>query len=147
MENGWNLYLCGNGGMKFCYVDLFVLDLDDEILIKYIDCFLMFYIKIVDCLQWILVWMDNLEGGLDYLCDVVMNDLLGIGDELEVQMVYLVDMYQCEWKIIVENFQKLKCFNYFVNIDEKDSNVVFVKECGQICFVINEEKLIKIVVV
>ncbi len=42
-ENGWNLYVCGNGGMKPRHADLFATGLDDETLVKYIDRLLMFY--------------------------------------------------------------------------------------------------------
>lgn len=146
-EKGWNLYLCGNGGMKPRHADLFASDIDDETLIKYIDRFLMFYIKTADRLQRTSVWMDNLEGGLDYLKDVVINDSLGIGEELEAQMDHLVDTYQCEWKTTVENPEKLKRFRHFVNTDDKDSNVVFVKERGQIRPATLEEKRIKSVAV
>lgn len=146
-EKGWNLYLCGNGGMKPRHADLFASDLDDETLIKYIDRFLMFYIKTADRLQRTSVWMDNLEGGLKYLQDVVINDSLGIGAELEQQMQSLVDTYQCEWKTTVENPEKLKRFRHFINSDEKDSNVVFVKERGQIRPATLEEKRIETVAV
>lgn len=50
IEKGWNLYVCGNGGMKLCYVELFVFDFDCVMLVCYIDCFLMFYVCMVDCL-------------------------------------------------------------------------------------------------
>ena len=85
-EKGWNLYVCGNGGMKPRHADLFATDLDDNTLIQYIDRVLMFYIKTADRLQRTSVWMDNLEGGLDYLKQVVIEDSLGIGNELEAQM-------------------------------------------------------------
>jgi len=71
-EQGWNLYVCGNGGMKPRHADLFATDLDTETLIKYIDRVLMFYVKTADRLQRTSVWMDNLEGGLAYLQDVVL---------------------------------------------------------------------------
>ena len=132
-ENGWNLYLCGNGGMKPRHGDLFATDLDDETLIKYIDRFLMFYIRTADRLQRTSVWMDNLEGGLDYLKEVVIDDKLGICAELEQQMERVVDTYQCEWKTTIEDPEKLKRFRQFVNApDAEDSNVLFVEERGQI---------------
>ena len=146
-EKGWNLYLCGNGGMKPRHADLFASDLDDETLLKYIDRFYMFYVKTADRLQRTSVWMDNLEGGLDYLRDVVINDSLGIADELEAQMNHLVDTYQCEWKTTIEDPEKMKRFRHFVNSDEKDSNVVFVKERGQIRPARDEEKRIETVAV
>jgi len=132
-ENGWNLYLCGNGGMKPRHGDLFATDLDDETLIKYIDRFLMFYVRTADRLQRTSVWMDNLEGGLDYLREVVIDDKLGICAELEEQMERVVDTYQCEWKTTIEDPEKLKRFRQFVNApDAEDTNVIFVEERGQI---------------
>jgi nitrite reductase (NADH) large subunit len=140
-ENGWNLYLCGNGGMKPRHADLFATDLDTETLIKYIDRFLMFYIKTADRLQRTSVWMDNLEGGLDYLREVVIEDSLGIAEELETQMQSVVDTYQCEWKTTVDDETKLRRFRQFVNSTEEDSNVVFVEERGQIRPASEDEKV------
>lgn len=131
-ENGWNLYLCGNGGMKPRHGDLFATDLDKETLIKYIDRFLMFYVKTGKRLQRTSVWMENLEGGLDYLRKVVMEDYLGVADELEAQMALVVGTYECEWKRTVEDPEALKRFRTFVNSDETDNNIVFVEERGQI---------------
>ncbi len=131
-ENGWNLYVAGNGGMKPRHADLFATDLDDETLIKYVDRFLMFYIRTADRLQRTARWLENLEGGLDYLKEVVIEDKLGIGEELEAQMQMLVDTYECEWKKTIENPEKLKRFRHFVNSESNDSNVVFVQERGQI---------------
>lgn len=130
-ENGWNLYLCGNGGMKPRHADLFATDLDDETLIKYIDRFLMFYIKTADRLQRTSVWMENLEGGLDYLREVIIEDKLGIAEELEQQMAHVVGTYQCEWKTTINDEEKLKRFRQFVNSKAEDSAVVFVEERGQ----------------
>ncbi len=132
-ENGWNLYLCGNGGMKPRHADLFATDLDDQTLIKYIDRFLMFYVRTADRLQRTSVWMDNLEGGLEYLREVIVDDKLGICAELEAQMQLVVDTYQCEWKTTVDSPEKLKRFRQFVNApDAVDDNVIFVEERGQI---------------
>ena len=131
-ENGWNLYVCGNGGMKPRHTDLLAQDLDKETLVKYIDRFLMFYVKTADRLQRTSVWMDNLEGGLDYLKEVVLEDKLGLAEELETQMEAVVGTYQCEWKTTIESPEKLKRFQHFINADDKDDNVKFVKERGQI---------------
>ncbi|MEA3300189.1 MAG: nitrite reductase large subunit NirB [Pseudomonadota bacterium] len=132
-ENGWNLYLCGNGGMKPRHADLFATDLDDDTLIRYIDRFLMFYVRTADRLQRTSVWLENLEGGLDYLREVIIDDKLGICAELETQMNAIVGTYQCEWKTTLEDPEKLKRFRTFVNApEEKDSNVMFVEERGQI---------------
>lgn len=131
-ENGWNLYVCGNGGMKPRHADLLATDLNDEQLIKAIDRFLIFYIRTADRLQRTSVWMDNLEGGLDYVKQVVLEDSLGIGDELEAQMQELVDRFECEWKKTLEDPVRLSKFSHFVNEEQPDSNVVFVQERGQI---------------
>ena len=140
-EQGWNLYVCGNGGMKPRHADLFATDLDTETLIKYIDRVLMFYVKTADRLQRTSVWMDNLEGGLSYLQDVVINDALGINDELESQMNAVVDAYQCEWKTTLENEEARKRFRQFVNSSESDSNIQFVSERGQVRPATEKEKL------
>lgn len=131
-EHGWNLYVCGNGGMRPRHADLLATELDDETLIKYIDRFLMFYIRTADKLQRTSVWLESLEGGLDYLKEVVCEDSLGLGEELEAQMQLVVDNYQCEWKTSIENPEKLKTFKPFINSEEKDSSIVFVREREQI---------------
>ena len=131
-EKGWNLYVCGNGGMRPRHADLFASDLTDEQLIKTIDRFLMFYIKTADRLQRTSVWLENLEGGLDYLKDVILNDSLGMGDELEAQMQHVIETYQCEWKSTIEDPQAVKRFNHFINeTDEADDNLAYVRERGQ----------------
>ena len=140
-ENGWNLFVCGNGGMKPRHADLFATDLDDETLIKYIDRFLMFYVRTADRLQRTSVWMDNLEGGLDYLKQVVIEDSLGIAAELEEQMNNIVGTYQCEWKTTIEDPERMKRFVQFVNTDEEDEQIVFVQERGQPRPATEEERL------
>ena len=139
-ERGWNLYVCGNGGMKPRHAELLAGDLDDATLIRYIDRFFMFYIKTADRLQRTSVWRDNLEGGLDYLKQVIVEDSLGIATELEAQMRQVIDTYQCEWKTTVETPEKRTRFTTFINSDAGDSNVVFVRERGQIRPATREEK-------
>ncbi|MFT6269992.1 MAG: nitrite reductase (NADH) large subunit [Alphaproteobacteria bacterium] len=131
-ENGWNLYVCGNGGMKPRHGDLFATDLDTPTLVKYIDLILSFYVKTADRLQRTSVWMDNMEGGLAYLQNVIIDDALGINDTLEAQMKQVIDTYQCEWKTTLENPESRKRFRQFVNSKASDDNVIFVQERGQI---------------
>jgi nitrite reductase (NADH) large subunit len=140
-ENGWNLYVCGNGGMKPRHGDLIASDLDKETLIKYIDRVLMFYVRTADRLQRTSVWMENLEGGLDYLREVAMEDKLGICADLEAEMQHVIDVYQCEWKTTIESPEKMKRFRTFVNSEEKDNNVVFVEERDQIRPATEDEKI------
>ncbi|MBL4620955.1 MAG: nitrite reductase large subunit [Immundisolibacteraceae bacterium] len=139
-ENGWNLYVCGNGGMRPRHGDLFATDLDKATLIQYIDRLLMFYVSNADRLQRTSVWMENLEGGLDYLRSVVIDDRLGINAELELQMQAVIDSYACEWKAAVEDPESVKRFSHFVNSDKGDSNVVFVRERDQIRPAVDAEK-------
>jgi nitrite reductase (NADH) large subunit len=131
-EKGWNLYVCGNGGMKPRHAELLASDLSKQDLIRYIDRFLMFYIRTADRLQRTSVWRDNLEGGLDYLKDVVIGDKLGLAAELESAMQHVVDTYACEWKNAVTDPETRKRFRQFVNSDKRDPHVVFVEERGQI---------------
>ncbi|MBU2884547.1 nitrite reductase large subunit NirB [Gilvimarinus agarilyticus] len=130
-ENGWNLYVCGNGGMRPRHADLFATDLDDETLVKYIDRVMMFYIRTADRLQRTSVWLENLEGGLDYLRDVVINDKLSIAQELEDNMTSNIGKYQCEWKTTIESPEKLKRFRHFINSEKQDENLAYVVERDQ----------------
>ncbi len=139
-ENGWNLFVCGNGGMKPRHADLFATDLTKEEVFKYIDRLLMFYIKTADRLQRTATWMDNMEGGLSYLQDVVINDSLGMGNELETQMQALQATYKCDWKTAIENPKFIKRFHSFVNVDTP-AEQLFVQERGQIRPATESEKL------
>ena len=130
-EKGWNLYVCGNGGMKPRHAELLASDLDKTTLIRYIDRFLMFYIRTAERLQRTSVWRDNLEGGLEYLKQVVCEDRLGIAAELEADMRRVVDTYECEWKKTISDPQAMRRFRHFINSDQPDSRVVFVDERGQ----------------
>jgi nitrite reductase (NADH) large subunit len=130
-ENGWNLYVCGNGGMKPQHAVLLASDLDKETLIKYLDRFLVFYIRTADRLERTATWFNKLEGGLDYLKEVIIDDSLGICADLEAQMEHLVETYQCEWKTTIESPEKMKRFRHFINSDSIDSNLAYVEERGQ----------------
>ena len=131
-EGGWNLYVSGNGGMKPRHADLLARDLDTPTLIRYIDRYLMFYIRTADRLQRTSTWLENLEGGIEYVRKVVCEDSLGIGAELEADMARVIANYACEWKVAIEDPQTLKRFRHFVNAEGTDQNVVFVEERGQI---------------
>ncbi|MGQ8774061.1 nitrite reductase large subunit NirB [Serratia sp. NA_112.1] len=130
-DKGWNLYLCGNGGMKPRHADLFASDLDTATLIRTVDRFLMFYIRTADRLQRTSTWMDNLEGGLDYLREVVLQDSLGIGSELDAEMETVVSHYQCEWQTTLASPDRLKLFRPFVNSEQPDEAIVWQAERGQ----------------
>jgi len=131
-DKGWNLYVAGNGGMKPRHAELIASDLTKPQLLQLIDRFLMFYVRTADRLQRTSTWRENLEGGLDYLKDVLINDSLGLAAELEAQMQAVVDSYQCEWKTAVTTPEVRQRFRSFVNSDRPDEQIVFVQERGQI---------------
>jgi nitrite reductase (NADH) large subunit len=117
-EKGWNLFVCGNGGMRPRHGDLFATDLSTEQLVQYIDRILMFYTKTAARLQRTSVWMESLAGGLEYLQSVVIDDALGVNHELERQMDKVVASYQCEWKTSLEDDVFLQRFSEFVNPED-----------------------------
>jgi nitrite reductase (NADH) large subunit len=131
-DKGWNLYVCGNGGMKPRHAELLASDLTQDALVQLIDRFLMFYVRTADRLQRTSTWRDNLEGGLAYLQDVVVGDSLGLAAELEAQMAQVVATYQCEWKTAVTDPAVRQRFRSFVNSAQPDEHIVFVQERGQI---------------
>ena len=130
-ESGWNLYLCGNGGMRPQHAVLFAEDLDTATLIRYLDRFLMFYIRTADRLERTATWFRKLDGGIDYLRRVVINDELGICADLEADMARHVASYECEWKATLNDPDRMALFRSFVNTDALDSSIVFVRERGQ----------------
>ncbi len=130
-EKGYNLYLCGNGGMKPQHAQLFATDLDEATLLKYIDRFLMFYVRTADRLQRTAGWLNNLEGGLDYLKSVIIDDALGICAELEAEMAHVIETYACEWKAALEDRETMRQFRAFVNSDAPDPSVLNVPERAQ----------------
>jgi len=130
-DKGWNLYVCGNGGMRPRHAELFATDLDDDTLVRLIDRVLMFYIRTADKLQRTSVWRENLEGGLAYLKQVILDDSLGLATELEAQMQHVVDHYECEWANALNDPEKLKRFRTFVNDHRADPDVHFVREREQ----------------
>ncbi|GAB3505390.1 nitrite reductase large subunit NirB [Amycolatopsis cihanbeyliensis] len=114
-ENGWNLYVGGNGGMLPRHAELLVSDVDDEKLIRIIDRFLMFYVRTADRLQRTASWIEELEGGLDHLRAVIVDDSLGICEDLEAAMAKHVENYTDEWRGVLEDPEKLERFASFVN--------------------------------
>ncbi len=114
-EKGWNLYVCGNGGMKPRHAELLASDLSKAELLRYIDRFLMFYIRTADRLQRTSVWRDHLEGGLDYLKAVVVEDSLGLGAQLEADMQAVVEAYQDEWHTAVTDPAVRARFQTYIN--------------------------------
>ncbi|PQJ66653.1 nitrite reductase large subunit NirB [Photobacterium angustum] len=139
-DAGWNMYVGGNGGMKPRHGDLLAADLDHDTLIKYVDRYLMFYVRTADKLQRTSTWLENLDGGVEYLREVIINNKLGINDQLEADIEKLISSYHCEWSNTLDNEQQLKRFSHFINSDKRDDNVVFVPSRDQHRPASNEEK-------
>jgi nitrite reductase (NADH) large subunit len=131
-ETGWNLYVAGNGGMTPRHAQLLAADLDGQTLVRYIDRYLMFYIRTADRLQRTAPWLAALDGGIDHLRDVVCNDSLGLAGEFEAAMARHVESYSCEWKGVLDDPDKLSRFVSFVNApDAQDATVAFTEHRGR----------------
>jgi len=132
-EKGWNLYVCGNGGAIPAHAQLLAGDLDKDTLITYLDRFLMYYIRTADRLQRTAPWMDSIDGGLARIREIVVDDALGLGAELEAAMDKHVESYFDEWKATIEDPEKVARFVSFVNAPGvPDPNISFRDERGQI---------------
>ncbi|MFJ9585037.1 nitrite reductase large subunit NirB [Streptomyces acidicola] len=130
---GWNLYVGGNGGATPRHADLLAQDLSDAELVRLIDRFLMFYIRTADRLERTSTWLERVPGGLDHVRDVVVEDSLGICEELESLMADHVANYHDEWTTTINDPEKLARFVSFVNApDTPDPVVGFVPERDQI---------------
>ena len=131
-EKGWNLYVGGNGGATPVHARLLAGDLDTETLVRYLDRFLMYYIRTADRLQRTAPWVESLDGGLDRVRAVVVDDELGLGSELEVAMDRHVAAYTDEWKATLEDPEKLRRFVSFVNAPgTPDPHITFRDERDQ----------------
>jgi nitrite reductase (NADH) large subunit len=130
-ETGWNLYVAGNGGARPQHASLLATDLDEETLVRTIDRFLGYYILTADRLERTATWFNRLDGGLEHLQRVVMDDALGLAEEFEAVIARHVDTYECEWSATLRSPERLELFRTFVNSDEPDPGIVFVSERGQ----------------
>ena len=131
-DTGWNLYVGGNGGFQPTHGQLLATDLDDETLIRYIDRYMMYYIRTADRLQRTARWMEDLDGGIDHVRAVVVEDSLGLAAELEQAMAAHVDNYEDEWAATLADPERLKKFRSFVNAPEAgDPSLARVSERGQ----------------
>jgi nitrite reductase (NADH) large subunit len=131
VEKGWNLYVCGNGGAKPRHADLLAAEIDADTCLKYIDRFLMYYTQTADRLTRTSVWLEKMDGGIERLREIIIDDALGICDELDRMMQHVVDTYKCEWKEVVNDPEKRRLWEQFVNTDETEPTIEFVTERGQ----------------
>ncbi|MET8909887.1 nitrite reductase large subunit NirB [Micromonospora sp. NPDC004551] len=131
-ETGWNLYVGGNGGFRPRHADLFATDLSTEALIRLIDRFLIYYIRTADRLQRTAAWIEAMDGGLDHLRSVLVDDSLGLCADLDAAMARHVAGYSDEWRDVLEDPERLRRFTSFVNApDVPDPSITFTVERGQ----------------
>ncbi|MFI6234658.1 nitrite reductase large subunit NirB [Micromonospora sp. NPDC050784] len=131
-ETGWNLYVGGNGGFRPRHADLFATDLSTETLIRLIDRFLIYYIRTADRLQRTAGWIEAMDGGLDHLRSVIVDDSLGLCEDLDAAMARHVSSYSDEWRDVLDDPERLRRYTSFVNApDVPDPSITFTRERGQ----------------
>ncbi|MGC3864650.1 nitrite reductase large subunit NirB [Micromonospora chersina] len=131
-ETGWNLYVGGNGGFRPRHAELFATDLSTAALIQLIDRFLIYYVRTADRLQRTAAWIEAMDGGLDHLRSVLVDDSLGLCAELDAAMARHVAGYSDEWRDVLEDPERLRRFTSFVNApDVPDPSISFAVERGQ----------------
>jgi nitrite reductase (NADH) large subunit len=133
-------YLGGNGGVNPVHAELFAVDIDEETAIRYLDRYIMYYILTADRLERTAVWQKKLPSGkigggpIEHLREVIIEDSLGICDELDARMEHLINTYHDEWAEVVKNPELRAKFKQFVNTDEtiaKENMIEFVDMRGQ----------------
>lgn len=140
-DNGWNMYVGGNGGFQPAHGQLLATDLDEATLISYIDRYMMYYIRTADRMQRTARWMEELDGGLEHVRDVVINDSLGLAAELEEAMAAHVDNYEDEWAATLADPERLRRFRSFVNAPTTaDPSIALVSERDQMRPATSEER-------
>ncbi|MFI6239973.1 nitrite reductase large subunit NirB [Micromonospora sp. NPDC050795] len=131
-ETGWNLYVGGNGGFRPRHADLFATDLTTDALIRLIDRFLVYYIRTADRLQRTAGWIEAMDGGLDHLRSVIVDDSLGLCEDLDAAMARHVSSYSDEWRDVLDDPDRLRRYTSFVNApDVPDPSITFIRERGQ----------------
>ncbi|WP_404353063.1 nitrite reductase large subunit NirB [Phycicoccus jejuensis] len=131
-ENGWNVYVGGNGGFTPRHAQLFVEDVDTDTAVRVVDRYLMYYVRTADRLQRTAPWQEDHEGGLDRIREIVVEDVLGIGADLDEQMARHVEAYEDEWAAVLRDPVRLRQFSSFVNApDTADPTLAYVAERGQ----------------
>ena len=139
-ENGYNLYVGGNGGVNPVHAQLLATDIDEDTVLKYLDRYIMYYILTADRLERTAPWQAKLPSGkngggpIEHLKEVIIEDSLGICDELDKRMQHLVDTYHDEWAEVVKDPERRAKFKQFVNTDEnqtREEMIEFVDMRGQ----------------
>ncbi|KAJ7512051.1 nitrite reductase [Mycena galericulata] len=130
-DKGWNIFVGGNGGATPRHAELFARDVPPTQVVRIIDRYLAYYIMTADKLQRTARWIENMDGGIEKLRRVILQDELGICNELDALMDNLVNTYQDEWAQVVKDPAKRKQFKQFVNTDERRPQSEMITERGQ----------------
>ncbi|TFK21046.1 nitrite reductase [Coprinopsis marcescibilis] len=130
-DKGWNIFLGGNGGANPRHADLFAKDVPPSKVVRIIDRFLAYYIMTADKLQRTARWIENMEGGIEKLRKVIIDDELGLCKDLDAMMDNLVNTYEDEWAAVVKDPSKRKLFKQFVNTDERRAQSELIQDRGQ----------------
>ncbi|KAI0086009.1 nitrite reductase [Irpex rosettiformis] len=131
-DKGWNVFICGNGGAVPKHAVLFATDVPPSKVVRIVDRFLMYYIRTADKLMRTARWLEQMDGGIERLKKVLLDDELGICAELEQEMDELVGTYFDEWKTVVDDQERQKQFRQFVNTDERVSSIEPIVQRGQL---------------
>ena len=140
-EHGYNLYVGGNGGVNPVHAELFATDIDEDTVLKYLDRYIMYYILTADRLERMAPWQAKLPSGkngggpIEHLKEVIIEDSLGICEELDRRMAHLVESYHDEWAEVVADPAKRAKFKQFVNTDEnipREDMIEFIDMRGQV---------------
>jgi nitrite reductase (NADH) large subunit len=91
----------------------------------------MYYVRTADRLERTATWLDKLEGGIDHVREVVLDDALGLLPDLDADMARHVSTYECEWKATLDDPVRLARFRSFTNSDDADPDLTFVRVRGQ----------------
>jgi nitrite reductase (NADH) large subunit len=126
--SGYNLYICGNHGTSPKHTTLFRNDLSNEECCRYIDCILMYHTFTAAPFTRTSEWLEDPEGGVGHLKEVVVEDSLGLCEEFDGHGNEQAEHYECEWKAVVDNPEPCKLFRQFVNVkDKKDGDLEWMK--------------------
>ncbi|KAI0789354.1 nitrite reductase [Abortiporus biennis] len=131
-DKGWNIFVCGNGGATPRHATLLATDVPPSKVIRILDRFIMYYIRTADKLMRTARWLENMDGGIEKLKKVILEDSLGICEDLEREMDTLVGTYYDEWQAVVANPERQKQFRQFVNTDERRLAVEQIAERGHL---------------
>lgn len=120
---GWNVVVGGNGGAKPRHAFPLAENVTKHMAVKLIDRFLALYIRSADKLQRTARWIESLPGDINELKSIIIEDKLGICEELEKEMQELIGTFHCEWTLVVKDPERQKAFRQFVNTDEKSNDI------------------------